>query len=282
MGQAEEGIALEREGNRVNPRSRWRFNRHRYIGWYSLLLGRDLDAIDHLERSLAIKPEEDGSTHWQYRWLAGAYARTGNVASARQYLASAERLWPYDTVRSRAPELLTSPVYVEQFRRFQDALRLAGLRDHADEDADFGVPADAALHGELAGLTPTDSPGAKTLRTADFVRFLAESRPIVIDTMTYFWGQSIPGAVGLKYSGLGGTFTDAAQDRLRSKLRELTAGDSSRPIVAVGWNSERFDGRNLALRLAALGYTAVHWYRGGREAWEVNGLPETPLDVQDW
>ena len=100
--------------------------------------------------------------------------------------------------------------------------------------------------------------------------------------MTYFWGQSIPAAVGLKYSGLGGNFTDAAQDRMGRKLRELTAGDSNRPIVAVGWNSERFDGSNLALRLVALGYSQVYWYRGGREAWEVNGLPETSLDVQDW
>jgi adenylate cyclase len=282
MGHAEEGIALEAEADRLNPRSPWRFNRYRYIGWYSLLLGRDLDAINYLQRSLAIKPEEDGSTHWQYRWLAGAYARTGNVASARQYLASAERLWPYDTVRSRAPELLTSPVYVEQFRRFQDALRLTGLRDHADEDADFGVPADAALHGELAGLTPTCAPGAKTLRTVDFVQFLAESRPIVIDMMTYFWGQSIPGAVGLKYAGLGGSITDAAQGRLRGKMHELTKGNFDAPIVAIGWNSERFDGRNLVLRLVALGYTNVYWYRGGREAWETNDLPEDALDVQDW
>jgi adenylate cyclase len=282
MGHAEEGIALEAEADRLNPRSPWRFNRYRYIGWYSLLLGRDLDAINYLERSLAIKPEEDGSTHWQYRWLAGAYARTGNVAPARQYLASAERLWPYDTVRSRAPELLTSPVYVEQFRRFQDALRLTDLRDHADEDADFGVTADTALHGELPGLTPNDAPGAKTLRTTDFVLFLAESRPIIIDTMTYFWGQSIPGAVGLKYSGVGGSFSDAAQGRMGRKLRELTGGDSNRPIVAVGWNSERFDGRNLALRLVALGYPKVYWYRGGREAWEVEGLPETELVMQDW
>ena len=73
--------------------------------------------------------------------------------------------------------------------------------------------------------------------------------------MTYFWGQSISGAVGLKYSGLGGSLTDAAQDRLRRKMQQLTSGDMSLPIVAVGWNSERFDGYNLALRLVALGYT---------------------------
>lgn len=65
-------------------------------------------------------------------------------------------------------------------------------------------------------------------------------------------------------------------------MHELTKGDLGTPIVALGWNSERFEGRNLALRLAALGYTRVYWYRGGREAWEVNGLPVTNLHVQNW
>jgi adenylate cyclase len=50
----------------------------------------------------------------------------------------------------------------------------------------------------------------------------------------------------------------------------------------LGWNSERFDGRNLALRLVAMGYTNVYRYRGGREAWEVNGLPETGLTATSW
>jgi rhodanese-related sulfurtransferase len=161
-------------------------------------------------------------------------------------------------------------------------LRLAGLRDHADGDADFGVPMDGVLHGNIAGYTPKDAPGATTIRTIELSRLLATSRPIIIDTMSYTWGQSIPGAVGLKFAGLGGSFTDTAQARLGSKMRDLTSGDLNRPIVAVGWNSERFDGRNLALRLVELGYKQVYWYRGGREAWEVAALPETDLAVQDW
>ena len=107
-------------------------------------------------------------------------------------------------------------------------------------------------------------------------------RPLVIDTVSNSWGRSIPGAIGLKFSGLGGSFADEAQDRLRRKMVELTRGNLNQPVVAVGWNSERFDGRNLALRLVALGYTNVLWYRGGREAWEVAGLPETELVMQDW
>ena len=116
----------------------------------------------------------------------------------------------------------------------------------------------------------------------DLVPFLATTRPLVVDTVLYSWNRSISGAVGLQFAGLGGSFTDEAQDRLRGKMLKLAGGNPRRPIVTIGWNAEHFDGRNLALRLASLGYTNVYWYRGGREAWEVNGLPETNLDVQQW
>ena len=105
---------------------------------------------------------------------------------------------------------------------------------------------------------------------------------ILIDPVRSFWGHSIPGAIGIRDIGVGGTVTDGMQPLLGRKMAALTGGDLNKPIVAVGWNSERFDGRNLALRLVALGYTNVHWYRGGREAWEVAGLPETELVPQDW
>ena len=66
------------------------------------------------------------------------------------------------------------------------------------------------------------------------------------------------------------------------KLRTLTGGDPGRPIVVVGVKSEHFDGRNLALRLVALGYTNIYWYCGGREAWQVAGKPEDVVRPADW
>ncbi len=281
-GHAEEELALQEKANQLNPLNPWRFVRYRHMGFASLLLGRDQDAITFLQRSLAIKPEVDNGTQWHFRLLAAAYARTGQMAEAKHFLSEANRLWPYDTVRGHDANGSSNAVYVEQIKSYQAALRLAGERDHADEDADFGVPTDHVLHGEFAGLTPKDAPGVRTIRTMDLARFLVDARPVVIDTMTYSWGRSLPGATGLKFAGMGGSFTDTAQDPLRSKMRELTDGDLNRPVVAVGWNSERFDGRNLALRLAALGYTQVYWYRGGREAWEVNGLPETQVAATPW
>jgi tetratricopeptide (TPR) repeat protein len=279
-GHAEEELALQTQADQLNPRSPWKSSRYRHMGFAALMLGRDKDAIEFLQRSLAINPE--AGLWWSYRMLTVAHARTGQIDEAKRWLSASDRLWPYATIRSVYPQELSSPVYVQQTRDYQAALRLAGARDHADENADFGVPTDQLLHNEVAGRTPNDAPGARTIRTPELVLLLAAARPLVIDTVSNSWGRSIPGAVGLKFSGLGGSFTDEAQDRLRRKLSALAAGDPNGPVVAVGWNSERFDGRNLTLRLVALGYTNVFWYRGGREAWEVAGLPESELAMQDW
>jgi hypothetical protein len=105
-------------------------------------------------------------------------------------------------------------------------------------------------------------------------------QPLILDTVP--WGDSIPDAVGLWGAGIGGSVFDEFQNRLRTKMLELTRGNRDRPIVTVAWNAERFQGRNLAQRLCALGYNAVSWYRGGREAWEMARLPQTELVMQEW
>jgi rhodanese-related sulfurtransferase len=60
-------------------------------------------------------------------------------------------------------------------------------------------------------------------------------------------------------------------------MEELSQGDQHRPIIVFAYNINRWISRNLALRLIALGYTDVAWYRGGWEAWEASGRPRGPL-----
>src|SRR5262249_31313316 len=157
----------------------------------------------------------------------------------------ANKLWPFSTVRSNVPENLASPVFAAWVHaRYWEGARLAGLRDQVDEDADFNLPLSGELSGTLAGWTPTTVPGAMTIRTVGLPALLEQRQPVVIDTATHATGRSSPGAIGLKHAGSGGTFGDAAQQHLRRKLLELTGGDLTRPIVAVGYNSERFDGYN--------------------------------------
>jgi adenylate cyclase len=284
-GRSDEAIQMIEMSIRRDPRNPYLSHRASDIGFALLMLERYEEAIVWTQRAMVAGPLAAGRVAQNSLRIAAAQARLGHLGEAHRSLAEANRIWPFDTVRSHAPEDLSSPIYMAQVQRFQASLRLAGHRDHADEDADFGVVSDDKLHQNdyyLAGQTPTTAPGAQTIRTAELLRFIAERKVLIIDPLEYFWGRSIPGAVGLKFVGWGSSVADTMQDRLRRKMQELTSGDLNKPIVAAGWNSERYDGRNLALRLIALGYTRVYWYRGGREAWEVNGLPETELSATLW
>ena len=218
--------------------------------------------------------------------MASAFALVGRLSEARRALAEANRLWPFATVRSLLPTMtprgLPDPAYLAQMRRVQEGLRLAGLRDHADEDADFGIAPDSALHADIIARTPITLPGAMTIRTGELADLLSRQKPILIDVALDSWGRSIPGAIGLQGTGHGAIFSDGLQARFDRKISDLTNDDRTAPIVAFCVNSERFTGYNLALRLVALGYTQVYWYRGGVEAWQVNGLPESDLVLQDW
>jgi len=132
-------------------------------------------------------------------------------------------------------------------------------------------------------LTPGSAPGVTTIDTEQLAGMLEHTRPLVVDPLIASWWRSIPGAVGLDFHFItGGSFTDERQRRLERKLRELTGGNLNAPIVALGFNVATFDGYNLALRIRHAGYTNVYWYRGGREAWEVAGMPEAETRPADW
>jgi adenylate cyclase len=282
-GQAEQSIPMFEMAIRRDPRGGWIWDQYAGLGLALLVLDKNEESIIWQQRALAAVPVSYASMRAQYQLrLAAAYARLKRLDEAHRAVVEASRIWPYDTVRSHAPPDPSSNVVAEQVERYQAALRLAGHRDHAAEGSNFGVTADGNLRTDMAGLTPTGVPGATTILTAELQQLIGERKPVVIDPLLYSWGRSIAGAVGLENAGHGGSTSDAMQDRLRKKMQTLTNGDPAKPIVAIGWNSERFDGRNLALRLIALGFTHVYWYRGGREAWEVNGLPETQVDVQHW
>ena len=203
------------------------------------------------------------------------------IAKARASAAEATRLWPTITARGYYPYRIASPLHAEQVEQLRRGLRPAGIRDHADENTDTEMTPDDVLHSEYEAPTPTSLPGGRTIGTADLATLLRRRQPLVLDVSNP-WGSSIPGAIGLWGAGVGGSTLDEYQDRLHSKMMQLTNSDLNLPVVAMGWNAERFQGRNLALRLVALGYTNVYWYRGGREAWEVAGLPETEIALQEW
>jgi tetratricopeptide (TPR) repeat protein len=281
LGRVDVAVGWIERGIRKWPSGPFIWKAYDALATAMLLLGRSDEAIAAARRGIAMNPQNAGpKLAGLHLTIASAYAISGRVSAAQVEASEATRIWPYATVRGWWTEPIPSPVLAAQIERAEEGLRRAGLRDHADEDADAGVPAQTTLREELVGYTPSSAPGATTIRTQDLAKLLGESKPIVIDTAAK--GRSIPAAVGLRGAGTGGDFTDDLQTMVRRKMAALTAGNRDAPIVTLDWNAERWGGYNLALRLAALGYKNVLWYRGGQEAWQAAGQRTADMTADDW
>jgi PQQ-dependent catabolism-associated CXXCW motif protein len=283
-----DAIPLLQKSIRIDPLSPYNRYSCARIGLAFLLLGQEAECIDWEQRALAAGGQ--GSHAWTaqcHLLKASAHALRGEHSEAHDAVAEANRLWPFATVRTPSrtvvpPRGLPYPIFRAQMERWREGLRLAGLRDHVDEEAEFGIAPEATLQAGSIDLTPATIPGAAKLRTGELAKLIQEQAPVLIDVAADSWGQSLPGAVGLQGVGNGAAFEDSVQVRFRDKIQRLTKRDSARPVVAFCANAERFTGYNLALRLVALGCTQVYWYRGGVEAWQAHGLPVTDLELHPW
>jgi adenylate cyclase len=250
-GRSEEVIVAYRRAIQLNPRGQNEWANEWRLGQALLLLYRYDEAISALERAQDANPgNNSGNRSNILLALASAQALAGDLADARENVARAVSIQPFRTARLFLADLRHVPNIGPGVARAQEGLRLAGLRDHADEQADFGVLSDDGLHPS-PGRTPTTAPGAKTIQTTDLERFIAKAKPLVLDRNA--WGVSIPGAIALPGAGRPGTLSDALQKRLRRTMHALTHGDAATAIVTMSWNSESFAGRNLAIRLVTLG-----------------------------
>ena len=288
-GPPENVVDLLERTARLNPQSPDRAMIYFTLGRTLLLLGRDAEAIEWLERGRHVLSEQlpsqsrdaDNALVEDIKLdLAAAYALSGQLDDAHAVLASAmtsNKTMDF-TVRfflSRIPPYYDSQRQ-QQERRIADGLRKAGLRDHLDETADYHIPSLPLLHSTQYGLTPTSVPGATTITTDQMVRLL-ESKPLVLTTAV--GNPTIPGAILFDLPN-SGSLTDEWQTAL-GKLMDLVAkGDKQRPVVTFAYTMNRWPSRNLALRLVALGFTNVYWYRGGLEAWNAHDLPKAPADLQ--
>ena len=290
-GRPEEAVPLIERTARLNPLSADRDAIYATLGRMLIMLGRDAESIEWLERGLRVAAEQPPSKIAEREpgdvvientklYLAAAYALTGRFDDAHAMLASAmlsDRMMDF-TVRTF---LNAIPIYYdthrqEQERRIADGLRRAGLRDHLDEQTDYHIQSTADLRDKTNGPTPLSVPGATTIRTEEMVRLL-ETRPLVLTTAAA--NPTIPGAILVNLPN-SGNLTDEWQTALGKLVGEATNGDKQRSIVTFAYCINRWHSRNLALRLTALGFTKVYWYRGGWEAWDAHDLPKAPLAVQ--
>jgi DNA-binding winged helix-turn-helix (wHTH) protein/TolB-like protein/tetratricopeptide (TPR) repeat protein len=244
LGKTDDAIRMFQFSIRQSPKHFFIWVRYHALAMALLLVERPGEAVSWEQRALAAHPENSPSLlAEQYLTLASAYAGMGRSEEARDAIGQAVRRWPFATVRGYWTGSRPGPQFAAQLARVEEVLRSVGLRDHANEDAETGVPPQAGLRGDLIGLTPGTIPGANTIRTPGLVETVATQRPLVIDTVGS--GRSIPGATGLLGSGSGGGLDDPLQARLRQKIDGLTHGRRETPVVALDWNAERWGGYNL-------------------------------------
>ena len=287
LGKPDEACELFERSVRRDPVSRYNRLSYAMIGKCLLLQGNAGEAVEWMERGLQEAPENDRWGRSQDSlYLASALALKGDIDGAHQAIDEANRFWPFGTVGSLwpfyEPAGLPTPAYAKQIQRVQEGLRLAGLREYADESSDFGIAPSKSQWPHQVGFTPTTCPGATTICTQDLAVMVREGSPVLIDVAVASWGQSLPGAIGLQGTGFGADFPAAVEKRFRGKIIGLLKGGLTAPIVVFCVNSERFTAYNLALRLLSLGCTSVYWYRGGVEAWQANNLPTSNLSLEAW
>ncbi len=287
----EDAFPLFERTARLNPLAPDRAMIYFMLGRMSIMLGRDSEAIEWLERALQVfrqkspieiaqrEPGDNVLENTKLQ-LAAAYALADRLDDAHRMLASA-MTWDRtmdDSVRNFVNNI---PMYYDARRRAQemriaDGLRLAGLRDHLDERAKSHVTPVADLQGNTNRPTPMTVPGAATIVTEDLVELL-RSKPLVLTTSNQ--NPTVPGAILVNIPNAG-NLSDEWQTALQVLVDKATNGNKQQPIVTFAWCINRWHARNLTLRLVALGYTKVYWYRGGWEAWDAHDLPKAPLAMQ--
>jgi len=118
---------------------------------------------------------------------------------------------------------------VAQISKLNDGARLTGLRDHADEDADFGVVDDDSCTRNLAWVHADDSPWSRRNdHTAAMVRSSPETQRRSLSTPAIIPGDDRTPAVGLTRSAWR-QFADFDPRALHATFQELTKGDLSVP-----------------------------------------------------
>jgi PQQ-dependent catabolism-associated CXXCW motif protein len=161
---------------------------------------------------------------------------------------------------------------------------------YADEDSDMGVVVPQTLRegSEIHAPTPSTMPsGSKIISTLELVKlFKSEPKLVVLDSNHANAAKkpTLPKANWLHGSGWAETKFNKTIDTNFAKVMAGIAPNKNTPIVSYCSNWECWLSWNTTMRLSALGYTNLYWYRGGIDAWRAAKLPviETPITAQLW
>ena len=175
----------------------------------------------------------------------------------------------YKTLRDAEKTVRIEKVSEEQLPQIVKELQAKmAARVFADESKDWGVPPrNKPRTDRYHAPTPRELPGARTITTMQLKAMQSQSpAPILVDVLGGSGHRTIRGSHWLSGAGLGAGAAEI--ERLRIDLEKLTAGRKAAPIVFFCLSSECWLSYNAGLHAIELGYTNVHWFRGGTAAWQ--------------
>ena len=277
-GRSAEAIPLFQDAIRLYRGEVSRFSMYQGLGAALIRVGRSYEAIEWLR---AAQQESSGAVPFLNRRLAVSYAYAGKLEDARRELREFTKLRPWQTLRSMRHSASPLAAAAKEWNYEIAGLAVAGLRDHVPENADPQLPIDEGLRSSnLFSLTPIGAPGVSVVRTLE-LKALTDAAangpgepPLLLSTnCPLCFDIDIPGAVSVPEAYVRSPLDDQARQGLKSWLDRQLNGQTSRRLITISWNAERWHARNLALELVELGYPNVSWYRGGVEAWDVARYP---------
>jgi TolB-like protein/DNA-binding winged helix-turn-helix (wHTH) protein len=145
LGRFADVVARLQTLMRIDPESPRNKVRSQQMGFALLMLNKPAPASTWLERSIAGDPDpvpgadDLGRVEWTRLLLIAATDMKGDTGAAKRMYADYARVWPNRTVWELSAELKHSQVSLPAFGAITAAWRDAGMPEHADEHADFGV-----------------------------------------------------------------------------------------------------------------------------------------------
>lgn len=138
------------------------------------------------------------------------------------------------------------------------------------EMQDYGVPPQQQLQANMHGPTPTSIPGGQVVTTDRLLSMYQHGMQsgglLVFHVLGP--GPTLPMAQNAVGAAQAGDFQDQTQQQFGQYLQQVTQGNKSVPMVFYCQSTQCWMSYNAALRAINMGYTQVHWYRGGIEAWQ--------------
>jgi rhodanese-related sulfurtransferase len=133
----------------------------------------------------------------------------------------------------------------------------------------------------LSLVAPVGAQGVSTIRTSELSALIDRANgeshdppPLLLSAMCSDCVDiAFPGAIDVPAGVFREPMNDDDRRALKAWLDPLLGLNQTRRLITVSWNAERWNARNLALELVALGYPNVSRYRGGLVAWDAAGLP---------